>query len=232
MSQQEILLKIFEFVILVFSLSLHEAAHAWMASRLGDQTARMMGRVTLNPLRHIDPVGTVILPLIMLFGGAYGRFLVGWAKPTPVTTRNFKNIRRDDTLVTLAGPCSNLLAALVAFIALVILTKVSPVGMMAVRSVIVGVIDPEMMSSAAFPMAVIFYLTLVLNIFLAVFNLLPLPPLDGAQIVRNFLPYNALRIYDKMGLISLLLMLIIGAPLVNFFVSPALGIVNAILLAV
>ncbi|GGH05329.1 site-2 protease family protein [Silvibacterium dinghuense] len=232
MSQQEILLKIFEFVILVFSLSLHEAAHAWMASRLGDQTARMMGRVTLNPVKHIDPIGTVLLPLAMLFLGSYGRFLIGWAKPTPVTTRNFKNIRRDDTLVTLAGPCSNLLAALLALIALVILTKASPAGMMAVHSVIVGAIDPEMMASAVFPMAIIFYLTVVLNLFLAVFNLLPLPPLDGSHIVRNFLPYKAVRVYDSMGMISLLLMLIIGSPVVNFFVAPALAMVNAILLSV
>src|SRR6201996_7994979 len=127
MSQQEIVLKIFQFVILLFALSLHEAAHAWMASRLGDQTARMMGRVTLNPIKHIDPLGTVLIPLVMLFLGSYGRFLIGWAKPTPVTTRNFKNIKRDDVLTTLAGPGSNLLAAFVAMIALIVLAKTSTI---------------------------------------------------------------------------------------------------------
>src|ERR1700761_723010 len=109
MSQQEILLKIFEFAILVFSLSLHEAAHAWMASRLGDPTARMLGRITLNPVKHIDPIGTILLPLVALFTGVP---LIGWAKPTPVNTRNFKNLVRDDILTTLAGPASNVFAAI------------------------------------------------------------------------------------------------------------------------
>jgi Zn-dependent protease len=234
MSQQEILLKIFEFAILVFSLSLHEASHAWMASRLGDPTARMLGRVTLNPMKHIDPIGTVLIPLAMLFLGSYGRFLIGWAKPTPVTTRNFKNIRRDDILTTLAGPGSNVLASFVALIALIVLTKTSMAGALAVHQIVSGAIDPDLMAASPviFPMAIIFYLGLVLNLFLAVFNLLPLPPLDGSHIFRHMLPYNALRIYDSMGMISLLLMLFLGAPLVNFFVAPALGIVNAILLSI
>lgn len=234
MSQQAILLKIFEFAILVFSLSLHEASHAWMASRLGDPTARMLGRVTLNPVKHIDPIGTILIPLAMLFLGSYGRFLIGWAKPTPVTTRNFKNIRRDDILTTLAGPGSNVLAAILATIALIILTKTSTAGALAVHQVVSGMIDPDLMaaSPAVFPMAIIFYLGLVLNLFLAVFNLLPLPPLDGSHIFRHMLPYKALRVYDSLGMISLILMLFIGAPLVNFFVSPALAFVNAILLSV
>jgi Zn-dependent protease len=234
MSQQDIILKIFQFAILVFALSLHEAAHAWMASRLGDQTARMMGRVTLNPMKHIDPIGTVLIPLAMLFLGSYGRFLIGWAKPTPVTTRNFKRITRDDILTTLAGPVSNLLAAMVATIALIALAKATPAGELAVHQLATGMIDPAFMAASPviFPMAIIFYLGLVLNLFLAVFNLLPLPPLDGSHIFRHMLPYNALRIYDSLGMISLILMIFIGAPLVNFFVSPALGLINFVLLSV
>jgi Zn-dependent protease len=234
MSQQDIVLKIFQFAILVFALSLHEAAHAWMASRLGDQTARMLGRVTLNPLKHIDPIGTVLIPLAMLFLGSYGRFLIGWAKPTPVTTRNFKRITRDDILTTLAGPVSNLLAAIVATIALIALAKSTPAGSLAVHQLASGMIDPAFMAASPviFPMAIIFYLGLVLNLFLAVFNLLPLPPLDGSHIFRHMLPYNALRIYDSLGMISLILMLFIGAPLVNFFVSPALGLINFVLLSI
>src|SRR5271163_1591915 len=98
---QEVVLIVFQVVVLVLAFSIHESAHAWMASRLGDPTARMLGRVTLNPLKHIDPLGTVVIPLAMLFLPGFGRFLIGWAKPTPVTTRNFKNIRRDDILTTL-----------------------------------------------------------------------------------------------------------------------------------
>lgn len=231
MSQQDIVLKVFQFAILVFALSLHEAAHAWMASRLGDQTARMLGRVTLNPMKHIDPIGTVLIPLAMLFLGSYGRFLIGWARPTPVNTRNFKRITRDDILTTLAGPVSNLLAALAATIALVLLAKLSPLGELAVHQLAVGMINPALMAASPviFPMAIIFYLGLVLNLFLAVFNLLPLPPLDGSHIFRHMLPYNALRIYDSLGMISLILMLFVGAPLVNFFVSPALGLINGVL---
>src|SRR5580704_3082448 len=123
MSQQDILLKIFQFVILLFALSLHEAAHAWMASRLGDQTARMLGRVTLNPAKHIDIFGTLLLPLITLFTSG---LLFGWAKPTPVNTRNFKQPVRDDILTTLAGPVSNIVIAVVSLFALVIIAKATP----------------------------------------------------------------------------------------------------------
>jgi Zn-dependent protease len=234
MNQQQIVLKIFEFAILVFSLSLHEAAHAWMASRLGDQTARMLGRVTLNPVKHIDPVGPVLIPLAMLFLPGFGRFLIGWAKPTPVTTRNFANIRRDDILTTLAGPASNLLAALAATAFLMVLVHVSPAGASAVRQVVTGMIDPEFMAASPviFPLALIFYLAICLNLMLTFFNLLPLPPLDGSHIVRQLLPFNALRIYDSLGMLSLILMIFLGGPLVNLFVSPALYFINRLLLSV
>lgn len=233
MSQQEIVIRIFQFAILVFALSLHEAAHAWMASRLGDQTARMLGRVTLNPMKHIDPIGTILIPLVMLFLPTYGGFLIGWAKPTPVNTRNFKRITRDDILTTLAGPASNLCAALAATIALIVLVHATPTGALAVRELIIGAVDPMLMTSSpvVFPMALIFYLCIWLNLVLAVFNLLPIPPLDGSHIFRHMLPYNALRIYDSLGMISLILMLLIGGPLVMFFVRPALALINGILLS-
>ncbi len=112
LSSSAFLIAVFEFVLLIFSLSVHECAHAWMASRLGDQTARQMGRVSLNPAVHVDPIGTLLFPALMIFGplfagGALGGFLIGWAKPTPVNTRYFRNFVRDDNLVTLAGPVSN-----------------------------------------------------------------------------------------------------------------------------
>jgi len=103
------LIAVFEFVILIFSLCVHECAHAWTASRLGDQTARLEGRITLNPMYHVDPIGTLLFPAIMIFGpfigfSMFSGMLVGWAKPTPVITRNLRKIVRDDNLVTLAGP--------------------------------------------------------------------------------------------------------------------------------
>src|ERR1700733_8306917 len=125
MGTPEIVLGICEFVVLLFALSLHESAHGWMASRLGDQTARMLGRISFNPNNHIDPVGTIMLPLVAMVTHIP---LIGWAKPTPVNTRNLKNYVRDDILTTLAGPVSNILAAIASLIVLVVIDKSSLIG--------------------------------------------------------------------------------------------------------
>lgn len=227
MSQQAIVLKLFEFAILIFALSVHEAAHAWTASRLGDPTARMLGRMTLNPIKHIDPFGSVLVPLAMLFLFPAG-FLIGWAKPTPVTTRNFKNERRDDILTTLAGPVSNLLTAIAATIGLILLAKLSPQGGQMVLELIRGMVG----SSPVAAIGLFLYLTVWLNIILAVFNLIPLPPLDGSHVLRHFLPYEALRMYDRIGLIGLVLFLFLGGRILDMFVGPLLGYVNFVLLRV
>jgi Zn-dependent protease len=230
MSQQAIVLKLFEFAILVFALSLHEAAHAWMASRLGDPTARMLGRLTLNPVKHIDLFGTVLVPLAMLFLFPSG-FLIGWAKPTPVTTRNFKNLRRDDILTTLAGPVSNVLAAVAATIALIVLARFNAAGAEMVRELAGNIPGPGLSAaSPAVPIAMLLYLTVWLNLILAVFNLVPLPPLDGSHVLRHFLPYRALRAYDSIGLIGLLLFLFLGGPLLSIFLGPLIGFVNSVLM--
>lgn len=232
MDSFHLILAIFEFVVLLFSLSFHEAAHAWMASRLGDPTARMLGRVTLNPIKHIDLIGTIIIPLFMLLVPGYGQFLIGWAKPTPVTPRNFKNVTRDDILTTVAGPCSNLLAAIVATIALLILSRTSAQGTQIVHQLAgSGAIDPGLMSSALLPLALLFYLGVTLNLILFAFNLLPLPPLDGSHVIRHMLPYRVLRLYDRLGFISLILILFVGARLIGVIVDPALRTVNSILVS-
>ncbi len=217
MQQGSFVIAIFEFVLLIFSLSVHEAAHAWMASRLGDQTARLQGRVTLNPMYHVDPFGTLLLPALMIFGpllggGAMGGFLFGWAKPTPVITRNFKNIVRDDVMTTLAGPASNLLLALAGFMGLVVLKLAqSPMA-------------PP--SSNIEALGILCELAVVVNLALFFFNLLPLPPLDGSRILRHFLPYNALSAYDRMGMLSFILMIFLGGPIVRFLMAPTLGLVR------
>ncbi|MGH9587640.1 MAG: site-2 protease family protein [Acidobacteriaceae bacterium] len=227
---QAVVLKIFEFVILVFALSLHEAAHAWTASQLGDPTARMLGRMTLNPAKHVDPFGTILVPLAMLFLLPAG-YLIGWAKPTPVTTRNFKNVRRDDILTTLAGPVSNMLGAVIATLLLILLARFNVAGAEMVRELAGGVPGPGLSTgSAAVPIAIFLYLSVWLNVILAVFNLIPLPPLDGSHVLRHFLPYSALRMYDRIGIIGLLLFLFLGGPLLGMFVNPLLGFVNAVLL--
>jgi len=232
MSQQEIVLKIFQFVILVFALSLHEAAHAWMASRLGDQTARMLGRVTLNPVKHIDPVGTILIPLAMLFLSP--GFLIGWARPTPVNTRNFKRIVRDDILTTLAGPGSNIAAAVICLLALVVVAKTTATGALAVKEMAaMGGIDSNLMAGSPIisPMIILFYMGIWLNLILAAFNLIPLPPLDGSHVIRHFLPYNALRVYDSLGMISLIVILFFGGRIIGLIVGPAFAVFNHVLLA-
>ena len=158
------------FLVLIFSLTVHEAAHAWSASRLGDDTARRLGRVSLNPIVHIDPIGTLLLPLLAMTANAP---IIGWAKPTPVNTRNLRRPRRDHILVTVAGPASNLIIAVAAAAALRFIPADAP-----------SFSELEV----ARPLGMIATQALLLNVLLAVFNLLPIPPLDGGQIMMALLP--------------------------------------------
>jgi len=224
---------VFEFVLLLFSLSFHECAHAWMASRLGDQTARLQGRVTLNPMYHIDPIGTLLFPALVIFGPLIGFhlpfMLVGWAKPTPVITRNFKKIVRDDNLTTLAGPFSNLILVVVALASLVVMAKVMPNGAPMVQlsfAAVLGMADP----SQGHPVALLLSVAILINFSLFFFNLLPIPPLDGSRVVRNMLPYRAVQVYDRIGgWISYLLMIFVGSFLLRLLLWPALGLVFSLL---
>ena len=168
------------FAVLLFSLSVHEAAHAWTASRLGDPTARLMGRVSLNPLVHIDPVGTVLLPLVAYATGAP---IIGWARPGPVNIDRLRRRRRDFVRVAAAGPLSNVLIAGLASVALRLLPEPS----LAAGQVQVG--EPlTAIASAAFQ----------LNLLLAVFNLVPVPPLDGGNIVGGLLRGPLSRRFDAL----------------------------------
>jgi Zn-dependent protease len=221
---------VFEFVLLLFSLSVHECAHAWMASRLGDQTARMVGRVSLNPMVHVDPIGTLLFPALMIFGpfmgfNFFGGMLVGWAKPTPVNTRNFRKIVRDDNLTTLAGPASNLLIVLVAFSILAIMSIAIPNG----HEVVLASFFASLSPTADFtpqPLVLLCTLAILINLSLCFFNLLPIPPLDGSRVARNLLPYNAVQVYDRIPLWgSYLLMIFLGRYLLMALLEPSLRIV-------
>jgi Zn-dependent protease len=225
-----LIVAVFEFVLLLFSLCVHECAHAWMASRLGDQTAREMGRVSFNPMDHIDPIGTLLFPALMIFGPLvgftfFGGMLIGWAKPTPVITRNFRRIVRDDNLTTLAGPVSNLLIVFAAMIVLAIVSVAVPDGRQYVyyafhRNLLVGV------SSGVQTVALLATLAILVNLSLFFFNLLPIPPLDGSHLLRNALPYNAVQAYDRIPIwISYLLMMILGPLILGILLSPAFSLV-------
>lgn len=160
------------FLALVLSLSFHEAAHAWAADKLGDSTARALGRLTLNPLAHIDWIGTVAFPLLAMYSGLP---LIGWAKPVPVNWANLRAPRRDFAAVALAGPVSNVLLAAVAFLPLWTLLTVLPLE--AIRA-LVGFVS--------------------LNLLLAAFNMLPIPPLDGGNVLAGFVPEPVARLLDAV----------------------------------
>jgi Zn-dependent protease len=189
--------------IVLLSLTVHEAAHAWTADRLGDPTARLLGRVSLNPLVHIDPIGTVLLPLI----AAVSNFpIIGWAKPVPVNTSRLGHPRRDFMLVAAAGPASNLVLALIA----AVLFQVVPAPGFAAR----GQLD----------FVDVLFMAATINIFLAVFNLVPIPPLDGGNVLAGLLPPSAAEVLDKLrpfGFIILYALMFTGI-LSSLIVPPAL----------
>jgi Zn-dependent protease len=227
---QQVVLIVFQVVVLILAFSVHECAHAWTAWRLGDPTARMLGRVTLNPMKHLDLFGSVIFPLISL---VYGGFVVGWAKPTPVTARNFKNYKRDDILVTLAGPASNLLSASVALVLLLLMKHLVPDGVqsiataMALAQHVPGVTTEGL--PALFPIALFLYFVILINLLLFVFNLIPIPPLDGSHVLRHFLPYRAVQVYDRMGMFGLIILFLVGGRFISALFSPLFATFNHIL---
>ena len=199
-----------------------------MASRLGDHTARLQGRITLNPMYHVDPIGTLLFPALVIFGPIFGfslfsGFLVGWAKPTPVITRNFRKIVRDDNLVTLAGPASNLILAAVAFVILAAICVAVPGGRMLVLANLSGALT---FGGGLQPLVLLALLAIEVNLSLFIFNLVPIPPLDGSRVVRNLLPYNAVVAYDRItGWASYLLMIFVGGFILRLLLFPALHLV-------
>jgi Zn-dependent protease len=177
----------------VFAITLHEVAHGWVARHFGDRTAEMQGRLSLNPIRHIDPVGTLLVPALMLL--LPGGFLFGWAKPVPVDSRNLRNPRGNMVWVSAAGPAANIAMALIwAFLMLVALR--------------VDLGTASLWIEAMARMGILF------NVVLAVFNMLPIPPLDGGQVLSNLLPRgpvsNALDRIAPFGLLLVLVLLATG----------------------
>ena len=162
----------------IFAITVHEVAHGWVASRLGDNTAKNLGRLTLNPIKHIDPIGTILVPAVLLY---LGGFLFGWAKPVPVNWHNLKNPKKDMILVALAGPGANLIMAilwaLVIKLGLVLAGQNPTIGM---------------------PLIYTGYAGIFINLILMTLNLLPIPPLDGSRVLAGFLPNQLAYQYSKL----------------------------------
>lgn len=217
---------LFQLIVFLFAISVHESAHAWMANRCGDPTARMLGRISLNPIKHIDPIGTILLPAIALFTHIP---VIGWAKPTPVDPRNFKNPVRDDILTAVVGPISNFVVATAATLVLTAIALIAPGG----RLIMQGVINHMVLSNSALvPLSLLIYELLVINVVLAVFNLIPVPPLDGSHVLRHFLSEPIRRAYDTIGWLGLLALIYLAPGLLTALISPVLNLYRSILMSV
>jgi len=182
--------------VLIASLSVHEAAHAWAAFRLGDRTAEQLGRLSLNPAVHIDPIGTLLFPAIAIMTGLP---LIGWAKPVPVDTRFLKHPTRDFALIAAAGPASNVLMAIVGAILLALIPGVAP-GDIAGRAVMT-------------PLFRFLDMFVVINVLLALFNMVPVPPLDGGNVLLGILPAAGARVIEQLrpyGFIILYALMLTG----------------------
>jgi len=207
---------LFQMIAFLFAISVHESAHAWTASRCGDQTARMLGRVTLNPIRHIDLFGTIILPLVAALSGIP---VLGWAKPTPVNPRNFKRPMLDDILTSVAGPVSNFVVATVVLIILGAIALSSGAGH-AIVDVVQDGYSSDLPNSSLTPVAMLLYELMLINIVLAVFNLIPVPPLDGSHVLRHFLPDSARMVFDRIGFFGLLALVYLAPGLIWGLIRP------------
>jgi len=193
---------------LLFAITLHEAAHGWVASKLGDHTARMMGRVTLNPIKHVDPVGTILVPLALLLMPGVG-FIFGWAKPVPINFRALRSQKSGMIWVALAGPGANFL--------------------MAIGWLIIAIISLKLELFILYSMARV---GIFLNILLAVFNLLPIPPLDGSRVISALLPGPLAYKYgqfEQYGFLILLGLMFIGG--FQLFVLPIVAQIQLLFLA-
>jgi Zn-dependent protease len=183
--------------ILLFSVVIHELAHGWMALRLGDTTARDMGRLTLNPIPHIDPIGSIVVPLFSILMA--GRIFIAWAKPVPVNPLNFSHYRRDDILVSVIGPVSNFILAFICTVAFILLAHIAP-----------ALSQSDSLADEAVQFLLkMFAGGITLNIVLAVFNMIPIPPLDGSHVVASLLPEEVSRQYSSIGFFGIFIILML-----------------------
>jgi Zn-dependent protease len=223
-----VLIIVVQLFALLFAITIHEASHSWAAMKKGDLTAYSMGRVSLNPLVHIDLFGTILMPLLLVL---FRMPAFGWAKPVPVNPFNLKNPRRDNLWISLAGPSANLLAGLACLVLIVFLKSVSP-GVRAFLDSLYGYLatgSAPAMAPALKPVGglvlILFYAVLV-NTYLAVFNLIPVPPLDGSGVLMGLLSREAATKYDKIRPYGFLIVIgLIYLGVLGFIIRPILHVI-------
>lgn len=209
------------FIVLLFSLSFHEAAHAWTSERFGDSTGRYQGRITLNPIAHIDPFGTILFPIVSALSGIP---LLGWAKPVQTNPLLWRDKTKANICVSAAGPISNFILAIIAFI---VIKSLITIGLVYPRGGYYTLVQPLTEGGFMAPLSVFLSVMLLLNIGLGVFNLIPVPPLDGSHVLEELLPASMSEAYAQIqpygflllyGLMFLGVFSAIFIPLYNFVI--------------
>ena len=211
--------------ILIFSVVIHEMAHGWVALKLGDKTAKEMGRLTLNPIPHIDFFGSILVPIFSIL--ATGRVLIAWAKPVPIDPRNFKRFKRDDSLVTAAGPVSNFVIAFLCSVFVILVQRVTNNFVQDETSVLFQFMNF---------LYNMFAYGIFLNVALAIFNMIPIPPLDGSHLLANVIPDEAAFRFRRVGFLGIFIILAlfnfvpgfakVFFKIIIFFTMPYLNFIN------
>jgi Zn-dependent protease len=218
-----------QLAVILFAISFHESAHAYAALRFGDTTARDLGRISLNPIRHLDPFGSVLLP-IMLYVLSSGRFIFGAAKPTPVDLRNTRDPRLANLVVSAAGPVSNFLLASIGIVILKLVLRTSPDAMEELAEAIQGL---RFAPGAVAPIAYVLWNFVMVNTLLAVFNLIPIPPLDGSGILLSVGGEAVGRVFQTIRPFGfLILLLLIATPFLGWIFQPFFLLVRRLVFGV
>jgi len=203
---------------LVLAIVIHEVSHGYVANKLGDPTAKLMGRLTLNPIKHIDPIGTLLMP-VMLYYLSGGQFVFGYAKPVPINPQNFKDPRRDMAISSAAGPVTNILLAIISQI--ILAHFIIPVSTVLPQGISFSILQPVAMMLGS---------SIGINIILAVINLIPIPPLDGGRVLVGFLPYKQANSYSRIEPYGFIIVLILFVTkIANILIYPVVAILYTLI---